>query len=113
MANLPTVDLIILSELKDIMEESFSEIMIEFRDEIPSYKNSMTDFLTDAEKLSILTHTIKSSSANLGFVRLSENCRKIEEGLRIDATMKVDSLVDECKNELDMVYLEIEKILAS
>lgn len=113
MVNLPTVDFIILNELKDIMEESFSEMMIEFRDEIPSYKSRMTEFVTDAEKLFTLTHTIKSSSANLGFVRLSENCRKIEEGLRIDATMKVDSLVDECKNELDMVYLEIEKILAS
>ena len=113
MDNIPSIDMTVANELRDLLESGFNPIIIEFKDEIITYKSDLDKFnsTTDIDNLIILSHTIKSSSASLVFMRISEYCRQIEEGLRQNPELDVTSIIQHCHTEFDCLIDEIKSIL--
>ena len=102
-----------INELRDLLESEFDPIIIEFMDEIPTYRSDLDKFnsATDTDNLIMLSHTIKSASANLGLAKLSEYCRQIEEGLRQNPELDVTSIIQSCHKEFDFLIEAIKSIL--
>ena len=68
----------------------------------------------DAEALRHAAHTLKSTSANVGAVSLSANCREIEQLARVADVAAAKTRVDNAKKELDRVLamLALERTVA-
>ncbi|MDH3327439.1 MAG: Hpt domain-containing protein, partial [Gammaproteobacteria bacterium] len=96
MSDIPSVDMVVLDDLREILEDQLHEILNEFKDEIPFYKKKFEKFYSenDVDNLIMLSHSIKSSSGNLGLMRISDYCRQIEEGLRNNPNMDLSALVE-------------------
>lgn len=113
MQELPSVDMNTIQEMKDILEESLSSILVEFRNEIPGYKAELNRYhaANNIEQLVTVAHSVKSASGSLGFLKLSEGCRQLEEGLRLNPSMEIDALVLEANAELDNLAQIIESLI--
>ena len=57
-------------------------------------------------------HTLKSSSAALGALRLSELCRQIEHALRADATDAIDARIDDASRAFAAALAAMDEALA-
>jgi HPt (histidine-containing phosphotransfer) domain-containing protein len=68
----------------------------------------------DGEALRHAAHTLKSTSANVGAVSLSANCREIEQLARAANVAAAKSRVEDATKELDRVLamLELERTVA-
>lgn len=66
-----------------------------YLDEAPKYVNAIRSGLaeSDFDALRIAAHTLKSSSANLGAVRLSELCQNIESAALSANTSEATQLI--------------------
>ena len=58
-------------------------------------------------------HTLKSSSAALGALRLSELCRQIEHALRADATDAIDARIDDASRAFAAALAAMDEALAA
>ena len=74
----------IIAELREVMEDGFDEIITTFLEKSPE----LMDRLQDAEEVGDITamagpaHSLKSSSANMGAMKLSALARAIELAVR-------------------------------
>ncbi|HDK38508.1 MAG TPA: hybrid sensor histidine kinase/response regulator, partial [Thiolapillus brandeum] len=75
-----SVDLAILDELQDLMEEGFADLLKTYLRDSPQRLMDIRDAIKagDAEMLRGAAHTLKSSSANMGALLLSELAKKLE-----------------------------------
>jgi len=101
-----------VNSMKEILGDELEEIFIEFNEEIPRYFDQLTTYSEQkkAQELMELSHNVKSSSGNLGFLKLSEICRKIEEILRLDLSANVENEVSNCKTELKYLAEQIDVV---
>lgn len=76
----PVLDRDILDELADIMEDEFGELVEAFLEDSPRLMTEIESGLTenDAHRVAEAAHSLKSSSANLGVMRLSAIAKEIE-----------------------------------
>lgn len=105
----PSIDYECLTEIREILGDGLDELLIEFKNEIPLYIQNIHIHLAnnDTESMILHTHSLKSSSGNLGLMKLSELCKSVEHGLITDSTMNVAQLVEEIKIELEFLIGEI------
>jgi len=101
-----------VNSMKEILDDELEDIFIEFKEEIPLYIDQLTTYLdqNNIQELMELSHSVKSSSGNLGFLKLSEICRIIEESLRKDHSANVESEVSNCITELKYLTEQIDVI---
>jgi len=101
-----------VNSMKEILGDELEEIFVEFKEEIPLYIDRLTAYLEQrkTQELMELSHSVKSSSGNLGFLKLSEICRKIEENLREDHSLNVESEVSNCIAELKYLTEQINVV---
>ena len=66
---------------------------------------ALHDILTanDMKQLQITTHSLKSSSANVGAIKLSELCKEIEMNCRNQKHYTTADLITKVKREFDLV----------
>jgi signal transduction histidine kinase/DNA-binding response OmpR family regulator/HPt (histidine-containing phosphotransfer) domain-containing protein len=88
------VDRSVLRELYEIMEEDFVSVIKSYLKSAPGLMHAIRDAVKtgDMEGLAKAAHPLKSSSANVGAMELSELARKLEfKGRENDASGLVDS----------------------
>jgi HPt (histidine-containing phosphotransfer) domain-containing protein len=100
--NNQSIDKAKLDELREILEdEGLQELIADFfelcNSDIQNLKQaSLADVTEDIFRIS---HGLKSSSGNLGFVKMSELCRNLETQARTkeltDAELQTQSIIDE------------------
>jgi HPt (histidine-containing phosphotransfer) domain-containing protein len=62
----------------------------------------------DRAAVRLVTHTLKSSSASIGAMRLSQLCAEIETAIRLDPAADLDERLDALDVALDDTVLAIE-----
>jgi HPt (histidine-containing phosphotransfer) domain-containing protein len=65
----------------------------------------------DQAVLRLVAHTLKSSSASIGAIRLSQLCARIETTIRTASGDDLDAQLDALGSELDGVLAAIEQLL--
>ena len=82
---LPLLDAEIIAELREVMEEEFSNLIWLFLDDLPLQLDRLQIAVTAQDTVSIYqtAHKLKSSCGNLGLVRLTELCRRLEQAGRL------------------------------
>ena len=58
-----------------------------------------------------VAHTLKSSSASLGALRLSQQCAELETQVRLDRVESLASQVDQIALEIDVVLQALKKLM--
>ena len=73
-----------LDELFEIAGEEINAIIDVFLEETPQLVRHLQEaaVMTDLQRLAQLAHSLKSSSANVGVLALSEAARRLEHGAR-------------------------------
>ncbi|HEY9238800.1 MAG TPA: Hpt domain-containing protein, partial [Burkholderiaceae bacterium] len=61
----------------------------------------------DRAAIRLVTHTLKSSSASIGALRLSQLCAEIETAIRLDPAAELDAQLDALDDALDDVVQAI------
>jgi HPt (histidine-containing phosphotransfer) domain-containing protein len=65
----------------------------------------------DRETATRAAHTLKSSSASLGALRLSEHCRQIEQALRAGAPATIDTWIEEARCTFEAALVAMDQAL--
>ena len=83
-ASVPVLDPQVLAELKDIMEEDYLSLLGTYLRNAPKLVGEVRAAIQkgDVEAMVIPVHSLKSSSANVGAIPLSELAREAEHGAR-------------------------------
>jgi len=100
------VNLSVFEEMKELLEEDFNEILIEYQNEIPKYISDIEIFFAENKSTDLMAkaHTLKSTSGNLGFEKIVMLSQQLEENLRKNNEQyDYSSVVKECINELNEV----------
>ena len=74
-------------------------------DQLENYIN-----LGDTKNIQVLSHSLKSSSAIIGAKILSDMCRRVEIGARVDKVPKMDKL-DQIREEFKRVVRDIKNLV--
>lgn len=108
-----------LDDLKDIDPDNWKELIVKlvdmYKQNAPAKFKNITDALAsnNLKLMSNEAHSLKSSSATLGALQVSELCRKLEylgkepTGNTVNDAIR---LVDALKKELDQALMELEQI---
>lgn len=113
-SELPSVDFEVISQLRDVMEDEFAELLLTYLDGVPHDLKRLHEALTDqhSELIVRYSHTLKGSSANLGILRLSQLCRELEmlgRNNQIDETAQ--AMLQRIEVEFAVVRPLLEKAL--
>lgn len=79
-AQMPRLDEGFIEDLRTTLGSSFCRMLAVFREDLPSYLEALQHGVAEQapERVINVAHTIKGSAANIGAVRLSEVCKRIE-----------------------------------
>ena len=103
----------VLSELREVMEDEFEELVATYLGNAPDLVGQLAQAAgrRDLEAMVIPAHSLKSSSANLGAMQLSEVARSIEtaarEGRLEDALAARQQLDDVFKSTCDALHSQL------
>ena len=98
---IPSIDQEKVDELRDIIEEGLDELIDDFLDHTPAELRKIQQAIEDNDQDQIyrLTHTLKSSSGNIGMALLSDYCKTMEyqarNGELKDAAGQLRAMYDE------------------
>lgn len=65
----------------------------------------------DRDAIRLVAHTLKSSSASIGALALSQLCAQVEASIRLDATAALDAEIGAMSEALDLALKAIERLL--
>ncbi len=107
------VDAATIEELRDIMEDAFAELVHTYLQDAPDRLSAMQRAVDarDPEALRGPAHTLKSSSANLGALHLSELAKSLELLGRSGTTDGADTLWAEANAEFGRVRAALEALV--
>ena len=102
-------DVSVFEDFRSAMDDSFTDILEAYLAEAPNLLQAIESAINSqkTESLQISAHSLKSSSANIGALLLSETARKLEYQARNGET-EVKDLLDQAKLE----YAQVEKELS-
>jgi signal transduction histidine kinase/DNA-binding NarL/FixJ family response regulator len=116
---LPTnevIDMNVIQKLRDLGGDDDPNLVLELIDifltDAPVQMQRITEGLEsgDVKIVERASHTLKSSSANIGAVSLSGVCQKMEESARKNELAGVESLVRASSDALDEVKIALKSI---
>jgi HPt (histidine-containing phosphotransfer) domain-containing protein len=98
-ASLPILDETTVVELRELMEEEFTDLMETFLRDLPTQLARIHDGYTvgDTELLWRTAHTLKAASGSIGALRISELCRQLEMVGRESSMHLAAPLLDELR----------------
>jgi CheY-like chemotaxis protein/HPt (histidine-containing phosphotransfer) domain-containing protein len=112
----PPIDQEIIQDLLEMMGAEFTELVRVYLEDTPRSIEALERAAQggDREALVAPSHSLKSTSANLGALALSEMARRIEHGARLQ---RLDGepvlLVAELASEYQRVAAELRRVVAS
>lgn len=112
---LPSVDPVVMSQLRDVMEDEFADLLRTYLDGVPRALQRLRHALVvgHSQDLVSCSHTLKGSSANLGIVRLSHLFRELEMLARGDELgSRAHETLTAIETEFAVVHPLLEKALA-
>jgi len=108
------IDLKVLSELRELQVKGQPDIMTRV---VEAYLQGANSFMAelkeisvsaDTEKTQYIAHSLKSSSANVGAMRLAQLSKELEARCKNGAKGEIDSLIEEIQAE----FVAVENVLA-
>ncbi len=105
----------VLDDLIDIMGDEYVDLIEVYLEDTPNCIGQLVD-AADADDIDGLiapAHSLKSTSANLGAIGLSELAKSVEHGAREGTISDVAQKLREIQSEFDQVAAELQDIKAS
>lgn len=96
---LPVFDEKIAADLYSIIEDGIVELIDIFIKETPEQVSRLQDISCAREELELVSHTLKSTSAYFGLVRLSQACQLLENTLRNGQSDNIEAIVNTINSE--------------
>ncbi|MBV1906822.1 MAG: Hpt domain-containing protein [Pseudomonadales bacterium] len=106
------LDKALLSELKDIMEESFPDLLDSYITESDKqYQELRTSWSEkDIEQLGRQAHTLKGSCSNMGASSMAEMCSELERGAKNNILDGMEEVMQELSTLHFAVLDEIKEL---
>ncbi len=108
----PVIDANTIGELKDVMGEDYLELIKVFLEDAPMHISKLEEAVAsgDLSRMVGPAHTLKSSSANLGALNLSNCAKRIELGARQGVLPKPAVAVAVLESEFKRVKQALESL---
>lgn len=109
------VDYSVLSVLQEIMEDEYLTLLNVFLDDSEHRINQLRLVLQgraegngafDLQELSLMAHSFKGSSSNMGALRLADLCRELEERSRREEISSLEDLLV----SIDLEYVTVRRL---
>jgi signal transduction histidine kinase/CheY-like chemotaxis protein/HPt (histidine-containing phosphotransfer) domain-containing protein len=100
-AQAPAIDQAVVQELLEVMGDGFAELVRVYFEDTPKLLERLREAsdMTDHEAIAEITHSLKSSSANLGALPLAELAKRAEIDARAQRSDELGSLPTRADNE--------------
>ncbi|OOZ37228.1 hybrid sensor histidine kinase/response regulator [Solemya velesiana gill symbiont] len=110
LESLDSIDKEVISELYEIMEEDFTSLLESFLENSPVCLDQIEEGIRegDCKKAIIPAHSLKSSSANVGAMHLSELAKSMEMAARDDNLGVLQDGMMELREEYDQAGRELQ-----
>jgi HPt (histidine-containing phosphotransfer) domain-containing protein len=110
------LDYSVLSTLQEIMEDEYPTLLDVFLDDsehritrlqqmLQGYAGGSGDF--DLQELSLMAHSFKGSSGNMGALHLADLCRELEERSRREEVAGLEDLLA----SIDLEYVTVRRLI--
>lgn len=113
VANLPAhlVDADVFEEMREALEDDFADLIQSFLEDTRELLSALSSGLRSnkIESVQLAAHSLKSTSASLGFISLSESACALEALAREGSLIGAEKYVQ----LLDAEFPELEKVLRS
>ncbi|MBC8995781.1 MULTISPECIES: Hpt domain-containing protein [unclassified Pseudomonas] len=96
------VDRETLSALRDVMEDSYPELLDTFLTDSKTRLGELKNTV-DAKALSDVAHSFKGSASNMGAIRLAELCHELEAQARHKSPSEIALMVADICGEFEQV----------
>lgn len=102
---IPAIDQAVIQELLEVMGDGFAGLLQIYLEDTPRLLARLREAadMTDHDAIAEITHTLKSSSANLGALQLAELARRAEADARARSSDELGSLSNRAENEFQRV----------
>lgn len=109
-----TLDTQLLADLKDLLADSFNELIDRYTEDTQARFNHLSEAICEGDHTKIYheSHGIKGSSANVGATQLARICGQIEAMGQANTLDGVNSLFAQAQQEFNGVseYLLAQKV---
>ena len=107
----PTLDEEVIGDLRDLMEDEFGDLIQNFIDDTDIRISQISEAIdkTNTDDMKKAAHALKSSSGNIGAMKLSRFAEEIERLGFEESIGNALDLIDQARKE----YSEVKKILSS
>jgi len=108
------IDSRLVSDLMDIMGAEFAELVRVYLEDTPKALSQLERAAqtNDVESLIAPSHSLKSTSANLGALRLSDMAKRLEHGARMGELGEPALLVAQIYNEYQRAAQQLKQLVA-
>ena len=104
-----------IGDLIDVMGDEFTDLVRVYLEDTPKAVALLEQAAVRGQRDGIIapSHSLKSTSANLGAIRLSEIAKRLEHGARSgDLGGEAVALVNELKREYQQVAVALNELIA-
>ncbi|AVP95899.1 hybrid sensor histidine kinase/response regulator [Ahniella affigens] len=114
-ANESAIDNRLVSDLMEIMGAEFAELVRVYLEDTPKALSQLERAAqtNDVESLIAPAHSLKSTSANLGALRLSEMAKRLEHGARMGELGEPSLLVAQIYNEYQRAAQQLRQLIGA
>ena len=92
----------VVSALRDVMEGGFEDLLDTFLSDSEERLDQLRS-THEAHDLSLVAHSFKGSSSNMGAIRLAQLCGILEDRAKKSPLVGIDELVSKVTSEYKMV----------
>ena len=105
----------VLDDLYQVMQDEFTSLLGTYLESVKNMLDDMEKSLVagDMESIVMPAHSLKSSSANVGALRLSGFAKAMEEGGKSGDAERVKSNWNRVRREFPRVMVELEAVMAN
>ena len=105
-----TIDKSVFDNLRNLMGDEFLALLQAYEEDTAEFVKTLRDACSkdDHAALQLPAHSMKSSSANMGAMRLSTLAKKLEEQVRSNSLVDVEQQISEIEKEFELVVKELD-----
>ena len=106
------IDLSVYAGIRKLMGDAISELLEAYLEDTTEFVRLLREACDsdDYAAMQVPAHSMKSSSANVGAMRLSALAKKLEEQVRSDSLLDVEKQVSEIEEEFGRVVRELNVV---
>jgi len=107
----PTIDMTVHDGLRDLLGDEFAALIDAYLEDTEQFVREMQDACEgdDINAIEIPAHSMKSSSANIGAMQLSNLAKELEEQIRSGSPVNVEEQVMALADEFDRVSQQLNQ----